>query len=231
MISWTARRFLISNTSFVNSLCQTHISRILPFSHSFSLSLPLKRKRIRVKPARRADRRRIYDCDWFFRRHGASLWTHNKKHKRLRSVGHADTNRVYARARVYMAFCLSFNPGDLVIFSFLPSRALLSLPYLLSSLNFFFSLSNCVKSDSMSLSLSVAFYEFRFICTKRKRKKKRSKWIFERSLTWIVFEGQTAGHPGGSRRTVHLVLCAKKFIRFVDNETKGEENHNSKNRR
>lgn len=138
---------------------------------------------------------------------------------------------VCARARVYMAFCLSFNPGDLVIFSFLPSRALLSLPYLLSSLNFFFSLSNCVKSDSMSLSLSVAFYEFRFICTKRKRKKKRSKWIFERSLTWIVFEGQTAGHPGGSRRTVHLVLCAKKFIRFVDNETKGEENHNSKNRR
>lgn len=39
------------------------------------------------------------------------------------------------------------------------------------------------------------------------------------NLTWIVFEGQTAGHPSlaGTVRTVHLVvLCAKEFIRFVD---------------
>lgn len=124
------------NFSVSNTQCFT---RILP--HSLSHSLSLKRKRIRVKPARRADRRsRIYDCDWFFRRHGASLWTHNKKAQKAEiSWTRRDTN---ARACaclcvcVYMAFCLSFNPGD-IFPSFPLPRSLSSLFLTYSPLSIF----------------------------------------------------------------------------------------------
>lgn len=210
------------NFSVSNTQCFT---RILP--HSLSHSLSLKRKRIRVKPARRADRRsRIYDCDWFFRRHGASLWTHNKKAQKAEiSWTRRNTN---ARACACLCVCVyiwrfAFRLTQVIFFLPSLSRALSPLSSLLTLLSqfFFFSLSNCVKSDSMSLSLSVAFYEFRFICTKRKRKKKKSKWIFWLDWTWLGLYSkgkQPATQPGGNRtnRTSCVVLCAKKFIRFVD---------------
>lgn len=179
------------------------------FTLSLSLSLSLKRKRIRVKPARRADRRsRIYDCDWFFRRHGASLWTHNKKAQKAEiSWTRRDTN---ARACACLCVCVciygvfAFRLTQVIFFLPSLSRALSPLSSLLTLLSqfFFFSLSNCVKSDSMSLSLSVAFYEFRFICTKRKRKKKKSKWIFWLDWTWLGLYSkgkQPATQPGGNR--------------------------------
>lgn len=148
-----------------------------------------------------------------------------KKHKRLRSVGHAETP---TRARVRVCVCVyiwrfAFRLTQMIFFLPSLSRALSPLSSLLTLLSqfFFFSLSNCVKSDSMSLSLSVAFYEFRFICTKRKRKKKKSKWIFWLDWTWLGLYSkgkQPATQPGGNRtnRTSCVVLCAKKFIHFVD---------------
>lgn len=202
------------NFSVSNTQCFT---RILPHSLSHSLSLSLKRKRIRVKPARRADRRsRIYDCDWFFRRHGASLWTHNKKAQKAEiSWTRRDTN---ARACACLYVCVyiwrfAFRLTQMIFFLPSLSRALSPLSSLLTLLSqfFFFSLSNCVKSDSMSLSLSVAFYEFRFICTKRKRKKKKSKWIFWLDWTWLGLYSkgkQPATHPWREPYEPYILCCS-----------------------
>ena len=140
-----------------------------------------------------------------------------KKHKRLRSVGHAETP---TRARVRVCVCVyiwrfAFRLTQVIFFLPSLSRALSPLSSLLTLLSqfFFFSLSNCVKSDSMSLSLSVAFYEFRFICTKRKRKKKSLSeyfdWI-ELDLDCIRRANNRPPNLAGTVRTVHLVLFSAR---------------------
>lgn len=138
-----------------------------------------------------------------------------KKHKRLRSVGHAETP---TRARVRVCVCVyiwrfAFRLTQVIFFLPSLSRALSPLSSLLTLLSqfFFFSLSNCVKSDSMSLSLSVAFYEFRFICTKRKRKKKKSKWIFWLDWTWLGLYSkgkQPATHPWREPYEPYILCCS-----------------------